>query len=70
MKKITVIVLAMLVSIASFAKKKGDMYVSGYFATDLGGYSVESYDWLPFESVFDVGAEYGYFVADMQDCLK
>ena len=36
MKKIAVIVLAMLVSVASFAQKKGDMYVSGYFATDLG----------------------------------
>lgn len=64
MKKILLLSIAMLISVASFAQKKGDMYVSGYFATDLGGYSVESHDWLPFESVFDVGAEYGYFVAD------
>ena len=64
MKKIVLIAVAALISVASFAQKKGDMYVSGYFATDLGGYSVESHDWLPFESVFDIGAEYGYFVAN------
>ena len=64
MKKILLFGIAILMSMASFAQKKGDMYVSGYFATDLGGYSVESHDWLPFESVFDVGAEYGYFAAN------
>jgi hypothetical protein len=70
MKKILLYAIAMLVSIASFAQKKGDMYVSGHFTADLGTYaSVPSTggslsEWYAFDSSFDLGAEYGYFVAD------
>jgi hypothetical protein len=64
MKKILLFVVAMLISVASFAQKKGDMYVSGFFSTDLGAYSVNSSDWHPFDSSFELGADYGYFLAD------
>ena len=36
MKKIVLFSIAMLMSVASFAQKKGDMYVAGSFATDFG----------------------------------
>lgn len=64
MKKILVFAVAILMSVAAFAQKKGDMYVSGFFSADLGSYSVGSSDWHPFESSFEAGAKYGYFVAD------
>ena len=64
MKKISLLAIAVLMSVASFAQKKGDMYVSGFFSADLGSYNVGTSEWRPFESSFEIGAEYGYFVAD------
>ena len=69
-KKILLFAIAMLVSISSFAQKKGDMYVSGHFTADLGTYASvpstggSSSEWYAFDSSLDLGAEYGYFVAD------
>jgi hypothetical protein len=42
MKRILLLSIAMLMGIASFAQKKGDMYVSGFFSADLGGYTMSS----------------------------
>ena len=70
MKKILFLTTAMLISVASFAQKKGDMYVSGFFTADLGAYASSSStygsssEWYTFDSSFEIGAEYGYFVAD------
>lgn len=71
MKRILLLSIAMLMGIASFAQKKGDMYVSGFFSADLGGYTMSSKEdgyapsgWNAFESSFEIGGEYAYFVAD------
>lgn len=64
MKKILLFAAAMLISVASFAQKKGDMYVSGFFSADLGTYSVNSSDWHSFDSSVELGAKYGFFAAD------
>lgn len=70
MKRVLFLATAILISVASFAQKKGDMYVSGFFKADLGTYSSSSSthgfssEWSAFDSSFEIGAEYGYFVAD------
>ena len=70
MKRILLFSIAILTSVTSFAQKKGDMYVSGFFTADLATYSTTSptngtsSDWSVLDSSFEIGAEYGYFVAD------
>ena len=71
MKRILLLSIAMLMGIASFAQKKGDMYVSGFFSTEFGRYksstTMDGYSssgWYSHDSFFEIGAEYGYFVAD------
>lgn len=71
MKKILLFSVAMLISVASFAQKKGDMYIAGSISTDFGtqtttlsegGYSASVSQ--PLGTSFSFGAEYAYFVAD------
>ena len=71
MKKILSFLVAMLIGVASFAQKKGDMFISGTISADLGsqttslsdgGYSASVSQ--PLSSSFSFGVEYGYFVAD------
>ena len=71
MKKIVLFSIAMLMSVASFAQKKGDMYVAGSFATDFGAYTMSSSadgyatsEKTPFGTSFEIGGDYAYFVAD------
>ena len=71
MKKTVLISIAMLMSVASFAQKKGDMYVAGSFATDFGSYSISSSadgyatsEKASFGTSFEIGGDYAYFVAD------
>ena len=71
MKKTVFFSIAMLMSVASFAQKKGDMYVAGSFATDFGSYSMSSSadgyaasEKAPFGTSFEIGGDYAYFVAD------
>ena len=37
MKKVVLFSIAVLMSVASFAQEKGDMYLSCSFSTDFGG---------------------------------
>ena len=71
MKKLVLFAVAMLVSVASFAQKKGDMFIAGTISADFGtqttslsdgGYSTSVSQ--PLSSSFGFGVEYGYFVAD------
>lgn len=71
MKKILLFSVAMLIGVASFAQKKGDMYIAGSISTDFGtqtttlsegGYSASVSQ--PLGTSFSFGAEYAYFVAD------
>ena len=71
MKKIFLFSVAMLIGVASFAQKKGDMYIAGSISADFGtqkstlsdgSYSTSASQ--PLSSSFSLGAEYGYFVAD------
>ena len=71
MKKIVLFSIAMLMSVASFAQKKGDMYVAGSFATEFGSYAMSSSadgyatsEKTPFGTSFEIGGDYAYFVAD------
>ena len=71
MKKNVLFAIAMLMSVTSFAQKKGDMYVAGSFATDFGSYSMSSSadgyatsEKTPFGTSFEIGGDYAYFVAD------
>ena len=71
MKKTVLFSIAMLMSVASFAQKKGDMYVAGSFATDFGAYTMSSSadgyatsEKTPFGTSFEIGGDYAYFVAD------
>ena len=71
MKKILFFAIAMLISVASFGQKKGDMFVSGSLATDFGSYtsssSIDNFATSNKESLgpsLAIGADYGYFVAD------
>ena len=71
MKKTVLLSIAMLMSVASFAQKKGEMYVAGTFATDFGSYamssSVDGYstsEKTSFGTSFEIGGEYAYFVAN------
>lgn len=71
MKKILLFSVAMLIGVASFAQKKGDMFIAGTISADFGtqttslsdgGYSASVSQ--PLSSSFGFGVEYGYFVAD------
>ena len=71
MKKLVLFAVAMLVSVASFAQKKGDMFIAGSISADCGtqttslsdgGYSTSVSQ--PLSTSFGFGVEYGYFVAD------
>lgn len=71
MKRLLLFSLAMLVSVASFAQMKGEMFIAGTIAAEFGsmkttltegGYSASASQ--PLSSSFSIGAEYGYFVAD------
>ena len=71
MKKIVLFSIAMLMSVASFAQKKGDMYVAGSFATEFGSYAMSSSadgyatsEKTPFGTSFEIGGDYAYFIAD------
>ena len=71
MKKTVLFSIAMLMSVASFAQKKGDMYVAGSFATEFGSYAMSSSadgyatsEKTPFGTSFEIGGDYAYFVAD------
>ena len=71
MKKTVLLSFAMLMSVASFAQKKGDMSIGGTFATDFGSYTMSSSmdgygssEKISFGTSFEIGGEYGYFVAD------
>lgn len=61
----------MLLSIASFAQTKGEMFIAGTVSADLGtqkttlsdgSYSTSAKQ--PLSSSFGFGVEYGYFIAD------
>ena len=61
----------MLMSMASFAQKKGDMSIGGTFATDFGAYTMSSSadgyatsEKTPFGTSFEIGGDCAYFVAD------
>ena len=71
MKKLLMFAGAMLVAIASYAQDRGDMYVSGSIALDLGtqtttlsssSNSVSASQ--PLDTDLNFAVEYGYFVAD------
>lgn len=71
MKKILLFSVAMLIGVASFAQKKGDMFVAGSISADFGtqkttisdgSYSVSAKQ--PSGASFSLGAEFGYFVVD------
>lgn len=71
MKRVTFIVVAMLMSIASFAQAKGEHYIAGTFSADFGTqkttfeygpYSESSK--TPLNTKLALGAEYGHFVAN------
>lgn len=71
MKKTILFAMAMLVSVASFAQKKGDVYVSATYSTEFGEYTTSSsLDGFAtskdnsFGNSFSLGAGFGYFVAD------
>ena len=71
MKKTVLLSFAMLMGVASFAQKKGDMSIGGTFATDFGSYTMSSSmdgygssEKISFGTSFEIGGEYGYFVAD------
>lgn len=71
MKRFYLIMSVMLLSIASFAQTKGEMFIAGTVSADLGtqkttlsdgSYSTSAKQSL--SSSFGFGVEYGYFVAD------
>ena len=71
MKKILLFSVAMLIGVASFAQKKGDMFVAGSISADFGtqkttisdgSYSTSAKQ--PSGASFSLGAEFGYFVVD------
>lgn len=71
MKRFYLIMSVMLLSIASFAQTKGEMFIAGTVSADLGtqkttlsdgSYSTSAKQ--PLNSSFGLGVEYGYFVAD------
>ena len=71
MKRLVLFAVAMFVGVASFAQKKGDMFIAGRISADCGtqttslsdgGYSTSVSQ--PLSTSFGVGVEYGYFVAD------
>lgn len=71
MKKLLIFAVAMFVATASFAQDKGDLFISGSIALDLGtqtntlssgGNSVSASQ--PLDTEFNFAAECGYFVAD------
>ena len=71
MKKLVLFAVAMFVSVASFAQKKGDMFIAGSISADCGtqttslsdgGYSTSVSQ--PQSTTLGFGIEYGYFVAD------
>lgn len=71
MKKVGLLLAIMLVSMASFAQTKGEMFIAGTISADFGtqkatlsegGFSTSASQ--PLSSSFSIGAEYGYFVAD------
>ena len=71
MKRITFIVVAMLMSLASFAQAKGEKYVAGTFRGDFGTqkttYQYDSYSNTssePTNTSLVVGLEYGHFVVN------
>lgn len=71
MKKAVLFSIAMLMSVATFAQKKGDLYVGGSFSTEFGGYtmstSLDDYATSEKASVgvsSEIGAEFAYFVAN------
>ena len=71
MKKTILFMIAMLISVASFAQKKGDISVSATYSTDFGTYTTSSsLDGFSsseshlFDSSFSLGTGIDYFVAD------
>lgn len=71
MRKKVLLAIAMLISVASFAQKKGDMSVTGIVSVDFGFYTTSfaennysTTEKVPYGTSFSVGADYGYFVAD------
>ena len=80
MKRVTFIVVAMLMSIASFAQAKGEHYIAGTFSADFGTQKTTfEYGLLPstfakgaysessktpLNTKLALGAEYGHFVAN------
>lgn len=71
MKKVVLFSIAVLMSVASFAQEKGDMYLSCSFSTDFGGAktstSLDGYESSvkePFGTSSEISAEYAYFAAN------
>ena len=71
MKKNLLLAIAMLLSLASFAQKKGDMFIAGEISTNFGFFTTSSSEdgyatteKEPYATWLAAGVKYGYFVAD------
>ena len=71
MKRLVLFAVAMFIGLASFAQKKGDMFISGSISADFGTQTTSLSDGghstsvsMPLPTRIGFGVEYGYFVVD------
>ena len=71
MKKFVLFSIAMLVGVASFAQKKGEMYIGGFLAGEFGNVkTISTADGtsqtssMPADAANLIGVQYGYFAAN------
>lgn len=71
MKRLVLFAVAMFIGLASFAQKKGDMFIAGSISADFGTQTTSLSDGghstsvsMPLPTRIGFGVEYGYFVVD------